>query len=145
MPLLMASLAKADAAYLNTLSFVPIASDRVMQLLLRFSHKIVPYLSLLYLCLHLHMGRTFALTMILFCLLQPGSLLHSWTKFGTKKVQLHLGKKAKTQPRCGWVILLSRLTTILKNLSIYSYKSNSSHMFFQGIKLSFLDILSSNS
>ena len=147
MSLLVASLTKADAARMNTLSFATVAPDwgGGMQLLFRFSSKIVPYLSLLYLYLYLHLGRTFPLTMILFCLLQPGSPPYSWTKFGTKKVQLHLGKKAKTLPRCGWVILLSSLTPIPQNLTIFSYKSNLTHMFFQGIKLSFLNILSSNS
>lgn len=75
--------AKVDVAYFNTLSFAPIASERSIQLLFRFSSKIVPYPSLLYVHLLFHLGRTFALTVILFCLLKPVPSPHSWTKFSS--------------------------------------------------------------
>lgn len=65
-----------DIAYFNTLSSAPIASERSMQLLFRLSSEIVPYPSLLYVHLLFHLGRTFALTVILFCLLKPVPLPH---------------------------------------------------------------------
>lgn len=87
----VAPLAKADVANLYTLSFAPIVSEGGKKLLFIFSIRIVSYLSLLYLHLHYHLGRTFALTVILFCL--QHQLPHPILELNSASETCNLGRK----------------------------------------------------